>query len=68
MRRRRRHSPTSPAAQPRVIAADLYKWRQPIENVLAKRKEFKRIAWRACKSDASFAAMIYAAAAVVTSR
>jgi hypothetical protein len=31
-------------------------------------KEFKRIALRACKTDLSFQAMIYLAAAVINSR
>ena len=31
-------------------------------------KEYKRIAMRACKTDSSFAAMIYASAAVIQSR
>jgi len=39
-----------------------------IENFFGKLKEFKRIALRACKTDASFSAMIYAAAAVLNSR
>ncbi|KKC27679.1 transposase, partial [Sphingomonas sp. SRS2] len=33
-----------------------------------KLKEFKRIAMRACKTDLSFSAMIYLAAAVINSR
>lgn len=48
---------------PRQIDAEIYKWRHLIENFFGKLKEFKRIALRACKTDASFAAMIYAAAA-----
>jgi transposase len=39
-----------------------------IENFFRKLKEFKRIAMRACKTDQSFAAMIYLAAAVINSR
>ena len=53
---------------PREIDRDIYKWRHLIENYFAKLKEFKRIAMRACKTDASLAAMIYAAAAVINSR
>ena len=49
-------------AKPRPIDAHLYHWRHLIENFFCKLKEFKRIALRACKTDASFAAMIYAAA------
>jgi transposase len=53
---------------PRPIDADIYKWRHLIENFFGKLKEFKRIALRACKTDASFAAMIYAAATFISSR
>ena len=45
-----------------------YKWRHLIENFFCKLKEFKRIAMRACKTDQSFSAMIYLAAAVINSR
>lgn len=54
--------------QPRTIDADIYKWRHLIENFFGKLKEFKRIALRACKTDASFAAMIYAAATFLNSK
>ena len=47
---------------------DIYKWRHLIENFFCKLKEFKRIAMRACKTDRSFEAMIYHAAAVINSR
>jgi len=47
---------------------ELYKWRHLIENFFCKLKEFKRIAMRACKTDQSFAAMIYLVAAVINSR
>lgn len=50
------------------IDRDLYKWRHLIENFFCKLKEFKRIAMRACKTDQSFSAMIYLAAAVINSR
>ncbi|SFG47161.1 transposase, IS4 family [Novosphingobium sp. CF614] len=50
------------------IDAEMYKWRHLIENFFGKLKEFKRIAMRACKTDQSFAAMIYLAAAVINSR
>jgi transposase len=46
----------------------MYKWRHLIENFFCKLKEFKRIAMRACKTDQSFSAMIYLAAAVINSR
>ena len=41
---------------------------QAQENFFCKLKEFKRIALRACKTDSSFSAMIYIAAAVINSR
>ena len=53
---------------PLTIDEEMYKWRHLIENVFRKRKEFKRIAMRACKTDQSFAAMIYLTAAVINSR
>lgn len=53
---------------PHPIDAEIYKWRHLIENFFCKLKDFKRIALRACKTDASFSAMIYAAAAVLNSK
>ena len=50
------------------IDEEMYKWRHLIENFFCKLKEFKRIAMRACKTDRSFEAMIYIAAAVINSR
>lgn len=50
------------------IDEEMYKWRHLIENFFCKLKEFKRIAMRACKTDQSFSAMIYIAAAVINSR
>jgi transposase len=55
-------------AIPIPLDAEIYKWRHLIENFFCKLKEFKRIAMRACKSDRSFEAMIYLAAAVINSR
>ncbi|MBP6112820.1 MAG: transposase, partial [Sphingobium sp.] len=55
-------------AQKLKIDAEKYKWRHLIENFFCKLKEFKRIAIRACKTDQSFTAMIYLAAAVINSR
>ncbi len=55
-------------AQKLKIDAEMYKWRHLIENFFCKLKEFKRIAMRACKTDQSFCAMIYLAAAVINSR
>ena len=53
---------------PLQIDLDLYKWRHLIENFFGKLKEFKRIAMRADKTDRSFTAAIYLAAAVINSR
>ncbi|WP_370631730.1 hypothetical protein, partial [Novosphingobium sp. FKTRR1] len=39
-----------------------------LNNFRIRFKEFKRIAMRACKTDQSFCAMIYLAAAVINSR
>ena len=55
-------------AVPLPIDADIYKWRHLIENFFGKLKEFKRIDMRADKTDQSFKAMIYLAAAVINSR
>jgi transposase len=55
-------------AQPLSIDADIYKWGHLIENFFAKREEFKRIVMRADKTNQSFAALIYLAAAVINSR
>lgn len=55
-------------AQKLRIDREIYKWRHLIENFFCKLKEFKRVAMRACKTDQSFAAMIYLAAAVIHSR
>ena len=54
--------------KPLQIDAEMYKWRHLIENFFCKLKEFKRIAMRADKTDQSFKAMIYLAAAVINSR
>jgi transposase len=53
---------------PLAIDEEMYKWRHLVENFFCKLKEFKRIAMRACKTDQSFEAMIYLAAAVINSR
>src|SRR5437762_8592994 len=52
---------------PIPIDLERYKWRHLIENFFCKLKEFKRIAMRADKTDQSFAALIYLAAAVINS-
>lgn len=53
---------------PLLIDAEVYKWRHLIENFFCKLKEFKRVAMRSDKTDQSFAALIYLAAAVINSR
>jgi len=55
-------------SRPLAIDLEMYKWRHLIENFFCKLKEFKRIAMRAEKTDRSFSAMIYLAAAVLNSR
>ena len=55
-------------SMPLQIDTEIYKWRHLIENFFCKLKEFKRIAMRACKTDKSFRAMIYLAAAAINSR
>ena len=54
--------------KPLQIDAEIYKWRHLIENFFGKLKEFKRIDMRSDKTDTSFAAMIYACAAVINSK
>lgn len=53
---------------PRDIDAEVQKWRHPIENVLCKPGEFKRIAMRACETESGFSATICACAAVMNPR
>lgn len=53
---------------PLEIDLEMYKWRHLIENFFGKLKEFKRIALRSDKTDQSFTAMIYAAAAIINAR
>ena len=55
-------------AAPLPIDTEMYKWRHLVENFFCKLKEFKRIAMRADKTDQSFKAMIYLAAAIINSR
>ena len=52
--------------QPLNIDAEIYKWRHLIENFFGK--EFKRIALRSDKTDASFDAMIQVCSAIINSR
>ena len=53
---------------PLEIDVEMYKWRHLIENFFGKLKEFKRIALRSDKTDSSFSASIYLAAAVINGR
>lgn len=53
---------------PLIIDPEIYKSRHLIENFFCKLKEFKRIAMRSDKTDTSFEAMIFAAAALINSR
>jgi len=55
-------------SRPLKIDADVYKWRHLVENFFAKLKEFKRIAMRSDKTDASYAAMINLTAPVIRLR
>jgi transposase len=55
-------------SQPLDIDKEMYKWRHLVENFFCKLKEFKRIAMRADKTDASFRAIIHLAAAVINSQ
>ena len=44
---------------------EMYKWRHQIENLFARLKEFRAVATRYDKTDASFAAAIHLVAGVV---
>jgi transposase len=46
----------------------MYRWRHLIENTFAKLKEFRAVATRYDKTDASYAAAIHLAASVIASR
>ena len=69
---RRGASAVIPQRRNRLIARpfdpDIYRSRHLIENFFCKLKEFKRVALRSDKTDQSFAAVVYLAAAVVNSR
>ena len=47
---------------------EMYKWRHLIENYFQKLKEFRHIATRYAKTDTSFAAALYLAAAIIALR
>ena len=53
--------------KPLPVDIEMYKWRHLIENFFCKLKEFKRVAVRADKTDQSFRAILYLAAAVINS-
>ena len=55
-------------AKPLPFDRELYKWRHLTEHFFCNLKDFKRIAMRTDKTDLSFRAMIYLAAAVIHSR
>jgi transposase len=60
--------PRAKRLTPATYDAEKYKWRHLIENFFQKLKEFRGIAMRSCKTDLSFAAMIYLAATVIRTR
>ena len=47
---------------------EMYKWRHLIENYFQQLKEFRHIATRYAKTDTSFAAALYLAAAIIALR
>ena len=47
---------------------DMYRWRHLIENCFAKLKEFRAVATRYDKTDASYTAAVHLAATVIASR
>lgn len=60
--------PKSNRRFPAEFDRDTYKWRHLIENFFGKLKEYRGIATRCCKTDASFAAFIAIAATVIRLR
>jgi len=46
----------------------MYDWRHLVENFFCNLKDFRRFAMRSDKTDTSFAAMIYASAALLNGR
>ena len=60
--------PRAKRLNPANYDAEKYKWRHLVENFFQRLKEFRGIAMRSCKTDSSFAAMIYLAAAVLRTR
>ena len=60
--------PKSNRRFPADFDRDPCKWRHLIENLFGKRKEFRGIATRYCKTDESFKAFISIAATVIRTR
>jgi transposase len=61
--------PSMPQRNPPIpYDPEMYKWRHLVENFFCKLKQFRRIATRYEKTDASFAAMVYAASTVLALR
>ena len=54
--------------EPLEIDPIMYGWRHLVENFFCNLKDFRRIAMRFDKTDASFSAMIYACTALINSR
>ena len=54
--------------EPLEIDPIMYGWRHLVENFFCNLKDFRRIALRSDKTDASFSAMIHACAALLNSR
>jgi transposase len=57
--------PKSNRRFPAEFDRDTYKWRHLIENFFGKRKEYRGIATRCCKTDTSFSAFISLASTVI---
>ncbi len=55
-------------SKPIAIDAEMDKWRHLVENYFCKLKEFKRVAMRSDKIDASLTAVVNLAATVINSR
>ena len=60
-----RHIATSLGYTPREHDREMYKWRHLVENFFSRIKEFRAIATRFDKTDASFAARIQLVAGVI---
>jgi transposase len=60
--------PRAQRLNPANYYVEKYKWRHLVESFFHRLQEFRGIAIRSCKTDSSFAAMIYLAAAVLRTR